>query len=115
LPVTITLANGGAAPVQTYVPYVSPATLADFIAETSTGRSLELNGFSPPTADLNLNSQAIINLQSFTFVPYFFGTLPTEQDGSIVYCADCSATAVCSGLGSGAMAVGINGQWSCAP
>lgn len=54
-------------------------------------------------------SQAI----SPKFVGLSFSNLPAEQDGLLVYCADCQQTVPCSGGGSGAWAFGQNGQWTC--
>lgn len=54
-------------------------------------------------------SQAI----SPKFVGLSFSNLPAEQDGLLVYCADCQETIPCSGGGSGAWAFGQNGQWTC--
>ncbi len=39
--------------------------------------------------------------------------LPTEQDGQLYWCADCRETDPCAGGGSGALAIGLGGQWSC--
>ncbi len=39
--------------------------------------------------------------------------LPTEQDGQLYWCSDCSETVPCSSGGSGAVAMGLGGQWSC--
>lgn len=40
-------------------------------------------------------------------------SLPAEQDGRLIYCADCQKTIPCAGGGTGAWAFGQNGQWSC--
>ena len=42
-----------------------------------------------------------------------FANLPTEQDGALVYCTNCTKTIPCAGGGSGAWAMGQNGQWLC--
>jgi len=42
-----------------------------------------------------------------------FANLPTEQDGLLVYCADCERATPCVSGGSGAWALGTRGQWSC--
>jgi len=39
--------------------------------------------------------------------------LPTEQDGQLYWCSDCNETVPCSSGGSGALALGLDGQWSC--
>ncbi|HLW69468.1 MAG TPA: hypothetical protein VKS22_02485 [Candidatus Binataceae bacterium] len=36
-----------------------------------------------------------------------------EQDGQLYWCQDCIQAAVCAGGGSGAMALGSGGQWTC--
>lgn len=47
------------------------------------------------------------------FVGLSFSNLPAEQDGLLLYCADCQQTIPCSGGGSGAWAFGESGQWTC--
>ena len=42
-----------------------------------------------------------------------FSNLPAEQDGLLIYCADCQNTIPCTSGGSGAWAFGQNGQWTC--
>lgn len=42
-----------------------------------------------------------------------FLQLPTEQDGQEYWCSDCQATSPCQGVGHGALALGVQGQWSC--
>src|SRR5580698_813338 len=42
-----------------------------------------------------------------------FLQLPTEQDGQEYWCSDCQATSPCLGVGHGALALGVQGQWSC--
>ncbi len=39
--------------------------------------------------------------------------LPAEQDGQLYWCSDCDETVPCSSGGSGALALGLDGQWSC--
>src|SRR5580704_8234262 len=41
-----------------------------------------------------------------------FLQLPTEQDGQEYWCSDCQATSPCLGVGHGALALGVQGQWS---
>ncbi len=48
-----------------------------------------------------------------TIVRLAFANLPTEQDGALIYCTNCTKTVPCAGGGSGAWAMGQNGQWSC--
>src|ERR1700730_4090805 len=43
-----------------------------------------------------------------------FANLPTEQDGALIYCTNCTKTIPCAAGGSGAWASGQNGQWMCA-
>jgi hypothetical protein len=43
-----------------------------------------------------------------------FASLPAEQDGLLLWCKDCQATAPCSAGGAGAWARGARGTWSCA-
>jgi len=47
------------------------------------------------------------------FGPVLFSQLPSEIDGIQIYCADCHQTNPCSAGGTGAMAAGIDGVWSC--
>src|SRR6266478_4387839 len=42
-----------------------------------------------------------------------FANLPTEQDGALIYCTNCSKTIPCAAGGGGAWAMGQNGQWMC--
>lgn len=42
-----------------------------------------------------------------------FANLPIEQDGTLIYCADCKLTSPCTGTGTGAWALGARGHWSC--
>ena len=43
-----------------------------------------------------------------------FATLPSEQDGLLLWCKDCHASAPCSAGGAGAWAMGARGAWVCA-
>jgi hypothetical protein len=49
-----------------------------------------------------------------SFGPVFFSTLPAESNGTEIYCSNCRQTNPCVSGGSGAMATGIAGSWSCA-
>lgn len=42
-----------------------------------------------------------------------FAELPSEQDGQMYWCPDCQQTNPCQGSGTGALALGFRGQWSC--
>ena len=42
-----------------------------------------------------------------------FANLPTEQDGALIYCTNCTRTIPCASGGSGAWASGQNGIWAC--
>ncbi len=42
-----------------------------------------------------------------------YGSLPSEQDGDLFWCADCKETAPCVAGGSGAWAFGSRGAWWC--
>lgn len=45
---------------------------------------------------------------------YTFATLPSApQNGSMVYCSDCTKATPCAGSGSGAFAKRIAGAWDC--
>jgi hypothetical protein len=48
------------------------------------------------------------------FVGLPFASLPAEQNGMLLWCKDCQATAPCSAGGAGAWARGARGAWSCA-
>jgi hypothetical protein len=39
--------------------------------------------------------------------------LPSEQDGQMYWCPDCQQITPCAGGGSGAVAIGVHGQWAC--
>lgn len=43
-----------------------------------------------------------------------FANLGTAANGSILYCSNCTETTACAAGGSGAMAMYVNGAWSCA-
>ncbi len=42
-----------------------------------------------------------------------YASLPAEQDGLLIYCADCQKTAPCTAGGGGAWASGQRGLWMC--
>jgi len=44
-----------------------------------------------------------------------FASLPAEQDGLLLWCKDCQASAPCTAGGAGAWAMGSRGAWACAP
>lgn len=113
LPVTVTLRNGGGAPVQTYVPYLSGVDVGQFLTQASVNRAVHLNDLAPPDAAVDMNGQAVTNMQSITFVPITCAGLPTEVDGVGYFCSDCQVTDPCTCGGLGALAIGIGGQWRC--
>jgi hypothetical protein len=43
-----------------------------------------------------------------------FANLGSAANGSILYCSNCTQTTACAAGGSGAMAMYVNGAWSCA-
>jgi hypothetical protein len=43
-----------------------------------------------------------------------FAQLPTETDGQMYWCQDCQLTVPCTAGGTGGLALGSRGQWSCA-
>jgi hypothetical protein len=43
-----------------------------------------------------------------------FANLGSAANGAILYCSNCTQTAACAAGGSGAMAMYVNGAWSCA-
>lgn len=45
--------------------------------------------------------------------PVTFGSLPAELDGLTIFCSDCSQTIPCAAFGTGAVATGVAGAWSC--
>lgn len=52
--------------------------------------------------------------ESFVPVPFeSLGSLPTQYNGTVVYCPDCGTAVVCSGGGGPALALAINGAWNC--
>lgn len=42
-----------------------------------------------------------------------FSGLPVRNNGSVVYCTDCTKATPCAGAGAGALAKRINGLWDC--
>jgi len=55
-----------------------------------------------------INQDGSVQLKSATFA-----NLPTQADGKLIYCSDCTIASPCAGSGTGAMAKGINGAWVC--
>jgi hypothetical protein len=49
-----------------------------------------------------------------TIVSVPFASLPTEQDGMLLWCNDCEETTPCASGGGGAFARGARGVWACA-
>lgn len=45
--------------------------------------------------------------------PVTFSALPTESNGTQIYCSDCQQTNPCIAGGTGAMGAGIAGVWNC--
>jgi hypothetical protein len=43
-----------------------------------------------------------------------FASLASAANGSLLYCSNCTQTTACAAGGSGAMAMSVNGTWSCA-
>jgi hypothetical protein len=43
-----------------------------------------------------------------------FASLGSAANGAILYCSNCTQTAACAAGGAGAMAMYVNGAWSCA-
>jgi hypothetical protein len=43
-----------------------------------------------------------------------FSSLGTAANGAVVYCSNCTQTSACAAGGAGAMAMAVNGAWSCA-
>ena len=42
-----------------------------------------------------------------------FAALGTPVNGSLLYCSDCTITALCAGAGTGALAKRVNTTWIC--
>lgn len=42
-----------------------------------------------------------------------FANLPTQVNGGVIYCSDCTIASPCASGGTGALAKGINGAWVC--
>src|SRR5208283_4796228 len=42
-----------------------------------------------------------------------YSSLPSEQDGLLLFCKDCQQTIPCASGGTGAWAFGQNGVWTC--
>lgn len=48
------------------------------------------------------------------FQPIFFANLPASaNNGTVIYCSDCTRATTCAGSGTGAFAERLNGAWSC--
>jgi len=63
---------------------------------------------NPYTRKVSVLLPADTRLQTITF-----NNLGTPVNGAMILCADCRTTAPCSGGGTGALAKGISGSWSC--
>lgn len=62
------------------------------------------------------NGQVIVSAQHYFFPSsYTFAQLgtPTNGNGALVYCSDCTIANPCAGGGTGAMAKRLNGVWVC--
>ena len=57
--------------------------------------------------NLTLGNSAQVGSSTFT-------NLGSAANGAILYCSNCTQTAACAAGGSGAMAMYVNGAWSCA-
>jgi len=57
-------------------------------------------------SNLKLSSSAQVGTATFA-------TLGSGSNGSIVYCSNCTTTPACAAGGAGAMAMYVNGAWSC--
>lgn len=114
LPISVTLANGGGSPVQTYVPYVLQADFADVLAESLLSRNPPINQLAPPNGPVSFNFQDLLDVGSVSFVPVTFANLgPAAPTGKTVYCSDCTNTQTCAAGGLGALAVANAGGWQC--
>jgi hypothetical protein len=68
------------------------------------------SAYSPPTR----NTTSDVNALDFISSGTTFAQLPLiVPNGAQMYCSDCAQTAICTGGGTGAMAQGIDGAWSC--
>lgn len=45
--------------------------------------------------------------------PWTHGNLPAAQNGTILYCSDCTRASPCAAAGTGAIAQRLNGVWEC--
>jgi hypothetical protein len=57
--------------------------------------------------NLTLSNSALVGSSAFT-------SLGIAANGTILYCSNCTQTTACAAGGTGAMAMYINGAWSCA-
>jgi len=57
--------------------------------------------------NLTLSNSALVGSSTFA-------SLGSAANGSILYCTNCTQTTACAAGGSGAMAMYVNGAWSCA-
>lgn len=114
MPVSITFANGGGSPVQTYVPYASTATMADFLVQSNVGRNNGFSGLAPPDQPVTFNNQAITNVQSLTLAPLHCWELVPPAGKTLAFCTDCTATTPCACGGTGALASYNGSAWNCA-
>lgn len=59
------------------------------------------------------DAQGAVFGSSITLASKPFATLGNAANGTLVYCPDCTQTALCAGRGTGAFAKRINNAWKC--
>src|SRR5690349_6229817 len=102
---------------------VGPLALACILALSFSGQTV-LAQYQPiPNyvgigAGLQFRTDINIHLSGVTpiaprLVSLNFAQLPHEQDGQLYWCPDCQQTNPCLGAGTGALALGSGGHFSC--
>ena len=82
------------------------ATALDTELERSATGTLRLNGSG-------VTGGGTLALKNHLLTATLFANLGTPSNGTIAYCSDCQRVATCTSGGTGALAVRLNGAWSC--
>jgi hypothetical protein len=134
-PSTIVANSANAAPGNMFngTPNQADFVFADFGGSSSNryvswpSQTVHVNGWTPqfpqsnsvmavigdPTQTGTLSATNLLLGNSAQVGSSTFANLGSGANGSIVYCSNCSQTSACAAGGSGAMAMYVNGGWSC--
>lgn len=91
-------------------------TRIDSYADTVSGDNITSSlRFATKSAGGSLTDHLIIRgTGGLEVQPIAFSSLPSSNNGTVIYCSDCTRATTCAGSGTGAFAKRLNGAWSCA-